>query len=189
MLFNARKMKATKLNPIFDRPGVYFVSQSTLTAAYNTFHHYVRALNDAGWAKRAGVIAAKSSLVPYLPVRSNLFLNGNEHNLNVLPRQMRNSSFLNQPSSELHGIDVLIVQLFREILAGKQVIVAGTVLDQLSGPEIRAFLSVANAACTEQAVSLIIITTNADLAATAGHTLNKVPELLITNQLKQGSTT
>ncbi|KRL84383.1 hypothetical protein [Lacticaseibacillus pantheris] len=189
MLFNTRKIKATKLNPIFDRPGVYFVSQSTLTAAFSTFHQYVRALNDAGWAKRAGVIAAESSLVPYLPVRSNLFLNGNEHNLNVLPRQMRNSSFLNQQSSELHGIDILIVQLFREILAGKQIIVTGTVLDRLSGPEIRAFLSVAKAACTEQAVSLIIITTNADLAATAGHSLTEAPEIMVTNRLKQGSPT
>ncbi|KRM88333.1 hypothetical protein FD19_GL000627 [Lacticaseibacillus thailandensis DSM 22698 = JCM 13996] len=162
-----------------DRPGVYLVGQPSTRAARATFHQYAQQLASSDWHKQSGFIATSSTLVPYLPVRSNLFLNGTEHDLNLLPADMRNSMFLNQPSSQLHGIDILLVQLLREVLAGKQVVVAGTILDQLSGPEIRRLLNTARELCVHQAVTLVILTTNAALAATADYPVTGTPPLLV----------
>jgi ABC-type lipoprotein export system ATPase subunit len=130
------------------------------------FTTYVETVLTSPLRAQTGVISKTSAIIPYLSVRANIYIDGPEHDLSVLPPELKDDiDFLNSNADNLNLLQRLVVEFFRSVLAQKKLIIIADILTQLSGPEATHFLTVAQNTARNMGVSVVLLTTDSTLAA------------------------
>ncbi|WP_155286105.1 hypothetical protein [Lacticaseibacillus zhaodongensis] len=164
MFFKSKYRPNVAINSLFDQAGVYFIKRPAGRDLNQQLQAYVRELMRSGLIREVGIVLDKSALVPYLSVRSNLFIQGRVHDLDLLPREMRNDvHFLEEKAADLGELQRIYVEFFRSVLSGKRYVLMTDVLAKLSSPEGRQMLEVFRHCVRQLGVSLILFTSDATL--------------------------
>ncbi|MFD1484709.1 branched-chain amino acid ABC transporter ATP-binding protein [Lacticaseibacillus baoqingensis] len=169
-----------QLASLFTPAGLYYLYFPDHASLQQSYQAYTQAFISANCAKHMGMITyPDASIVPYLTVRSNILINGQQRDFSLLPESLRRDTlFLDQSAAHLTAVQSLYVQLFRGLLAGRQFLLMTDFPEAMTLQETRLFLTHAQAAVTRTDASLIILTTDESLIAANPDTSWKTPPAL-----------
>lgn len=160
MFFKAKYNVNVTINPLFAQSGVYFIKNPT-GKLDKQLQDYCRELMRSGLIHDVGIVLNRSALVPYLSVRSNLFIQGRAHDLDLLPAEMRNDDlFLQEKAENLDELQRVYIEFFRNVLSGKRYVLMTDVLANLSSPEGRRILEVFRNSVKRLGAVLIMFTSD-----------------------------
>ncbi len=161
MFFKPKSAPIPVVTPALAAPGLHLMLTPT---GNTTFSDYAKTVMRTSLRGKTGIISRTSAIVPYLTVRANIYIDGPEHDLALLPPEVRNDTdFLDSPATKIGQLQRLYIEFFRSVLADKKYILIADVFATLSGPETRRFLTVVNEATAKHQVSVIILTEDATL--------------------------
>ncbi|WP_461213368.1 hypothetical protein [Lacticaseibacillus sp. GG6-2] len=156
-----------RLHTLFPTSALYYIQLADQAHVSACFQHYTQAFTDANITKQLGLITVPDAgIVPYLTVRSNILINGQHQSFDLLPEAMRKDTlFLDADASTISAAQSLYVQLFRNLLAGRQFLLMRDFPETMTPQETRLFLDCAQEAVHATNAHLIILTTDAGLIA------------------------
>lgn len=164
MFFKAKSLGGGRINPAFNEPGVYFVAALNHENANQQIRSYGRALGQTDIGRNFGYISESSALVPYLNVKANLFIQGREHDLDVLPSFMLDDPlFLGQNSRALTPVGRLYVEFYRNVLGGKRYIVIADLLHAMTRSTVNKLLTDFTATAEHLGISVLLFTSDETL--------------------------
>lgn len=164
MFFKAKSLGGGRINPALNEPGVYYVSAPDGKSAEAQMRAYTRTLNQSDVGRSFGYITSSSALVPYLNVKANLFIQGREHDLDVLPNFMlADPTFLGRNARALNQVERLYVEFYRNVLGGKRYIIIADLMRAMSRRTGAALLADITATAEHLGVSVLLFTSDTTL--------------------------
>ncbi|WP_125572059.1 hypothetical protein [Lacticaseibacillus songhuajiangensis] len=184
MFFKAKTLGGGRINTAFNEPGVYFVAAPNAETAEKQIRTYGRTLGQTEIGHNFGYISSNSALVPYLNVKANLFIQGREHDLDILPRFMLDDPlFLGQNSRALTPVGRLYVEFYRNVLGGKRYIVIADLLHAMTRATVNKLLTDFGETAQHLGISVLLFTSDDTLIRDhPGRAFAAAPELLETDQ-------
>ena len=184
MFFKAKSLTGGHINPALNEPGVYFVATLNPETANQELRRYGRTLGQSELGRTVGYISSSSALVPYLNVKANLFIQGREHDLDILPSFMLNDPlFLSQNSRALTTTGRLYVEFYRNVLGGKRYIIITDLLHDMSRVTANKLLTDFSGTAEQLGISVLQFTNDTTLIRDhPQRAFTKTPPLLETEQ-------
>jgi len=155
-----------KWQTVFTPAQLYFIHVPLAAQRQQIIKYYLKLFTQHHLNKRLGIITAhKDILLPYLSVRENIMLNLNG-SIKKKQRQLQTAhdhAFFEKDAGELTASERFYVQLYRNVFAGKDIILVDASLDEYPPAEMRAVLVKLNQLVVSSAITIIFLTANQEL--------------------------
>jgi len=154
-----------KWQTVFTPAQLYFLSVPEADQRQKIIQQYLKLFTQHHLNKRLGIITAQEDiLLPYLSVRENILLNLNGSTKKKHQWQTTHShDFFEKEGSELTTTERFYVQLYRNLFAGKDIILIDASLDDYPPAEMRAVLQKLNQLLVSAPLTIIFLTANQEL--------------------------
>ncbi|MFD0896665.1 ABC transporter [Loigolactobacillus binensis] len=154
-----------KWQAVFAPAKLYFLYLPQVVRRQQVIKHYHKLFMQHHLNKRLGIVSAKNDvLLPYLSVRENIMLNrSGSAKKKQQWQQGSKHDFFAKDASELTSSERFYVQLYRNVFAGKDIILIDATLDDYLPAEMRAALIKLNQLVETSHITLIFLTANQEL--------------------------
>ena len=159
-MFLSNKMKdQLQLQQTLTTKGLHILAAPADESSEVRIRAYARELKKKHCLGQIGFITSRSAVVPYLSVRSNLFLRGHEHNLDLLPAVFRNDpNFLQERADHVTELQRIYIEFYRNALDGHRFIFMSDLADKLDKASARRLLMDFDHSSRELDISLMMLT-------------------------------
>lgn len=181
VLFQKRDTETfqTQLAELFARATLAYIQypdEAAMASGFQSISRQFMSMNN----KLLGMISLQdAAIVPYLTVRSNILINGQRRDFDLVPEHLRKDAlFLDTPADTLTAAQSLYIQLFRGLVAGRDYLVMRDFPASMTLQERRLFLDDAQTAVAQADACLIVLTTDPQLIAANPATAWRTPPAL-----------
>ncbi|MFL2029085.1 P-loop NTPase family protein [Loigolactobacillus zhaoyuanensis] len=154
-----------KWQTVFVPGQLYFINVPLSDQRRLVIQRYLKLFTQHHLHKRLGIITTQEDvLLPYLSVRENILLNLNGSAEKKYPWQaVYEHEFFEKDAVDLTTSERFYVQLYRNIFAGKDVILVNATLDDYPPAVMRAVLLKLNQITKNSPVTMVFLTANQEL--------------------------
>lgn len=165
-----------------------FIYGDSDQVVHNSYATYLNVLTRHRVLKTIGFISQSNDLIlPYLSGKANILLNdswssltkkGKERLTQYFDQSVIDREFLGKLGKDLTDSERFFVQFFRNLVSNKEYIIIDNMIDQKTSPEVRELLMAFRTIAQENAVGIILFTTNMTLIkANPKESLLNIPSL------------
>ncbi|WP_125981490.1 hypothetical protein [Loigolactobacillus iwatensis] len=155
----------------FPKNKLFLIYTPSPATAKKIYRCYVRLFAKNHLLKRIGLITQeKNSILPYLSAKENILIsfdNAQVKHTKLWERfetnLISNRDFFETLGKDLTPLQHFYVQFYRQLLAGKKVIIIDTLLDQLPVTVVRQIMTEFDSIIHDIDTSIIILTANQEL--------------------------
>ncbi|WDF81795.1 hypothetical protein PQ472_07635 [Lacticaseibacillus pabuli] len=161
-MFLSKKLKShIEMKQSLTTTGLHILAAPADKPVEERLRAYARELKKKSCLGQIGFITSRSAVVPYLSVRSNIFLRGHEHDLDILPSFFTTDpNFLQERADHISELQRIYIEFYRNALDGHRFIFMSDLADGLDRASARRMMTDFDTSSRRLGISLMMLTSD-----------------------------